>query len=163
MTCLAVENQFGGDPLHRVIAKDRGHYSQIVFRKREKGSGLDLTGFDWYVNKEGFGLSIQKPIDAEHAINTIKILHPLGFTVQDSKGNSYQSKWHEAEYTTGYFAQVKFDDLGREVKFEQTEVGDSERANFRAHMFSQFIAQTLPEVKVLVASKISGKMKEQMA
>lgn len=157
LTCLAVENYFADDPLCKAIAKDRGGFSQIIFRKRDRESGLDLIGFDWYVNGGGFGLSIQSPYDASHAMNTLKVLFPCGIVVNDKNGSEYMGKWHDTRWKNSPAGQVKFEKVDAETDFPQTEIGENQRANFRAFMFAQLVRMTLPVAKVLVASKVASK------
>lgn len=163
LTCLSVVNQFSNDPLCKAIVKDRGGYSQIIFRKREKEIGLDLVGFDWYVNAGGFGLSIQKPFDALFAMNTFKVLFSRGITVLDSEGFEYFSKWHDTIWGNSPAGQIKFEDMDKRTDFSQIEIGEHQRAYFRAFMFAEFIRMTLPVVRMLVASKIATKLEVQPA
>ena len=158
LTCLSVEEKFKADPLCKVIVNDRGGYSNIVFRKRSDAIGLDLIGFDWYVRKGSFGLSIQAPFDAQLALNTLRILFPHGVTVKDGDGEQHMARWHETVWNGRPAVQVVFEGTEQGQDFPQTEFGEYQRAAFRGNMLEQLTHQTLPAVKMLVAAKIAAKL-----
>ncbi|HYC03889.1 MAG TPA: hypothetical protein VED40_11370 [Azospirillaceae bacterium] len=157
LTCLAAENRLKPDPLCKPLVKERTGYSQIIFRKPSETEGLNLTGFDWYVRKGSFGLSIQSPFDAQLARDTLTILFPAGITVIDGDGNQHLGRWHDTDWSGHPAVQLIFERTEQGQNFPQTEFGEYQRALFRGFMLEQLIAQTLPVVKSLVAAKIASK------
>lgn len=150
VACFAAAAQLKPDPLHEPIARDRPRagYAQIVFRKR--GNGYSLSGFDWYIRKGSFGLSIQKPFDVDLGLNAFAVLFPGGIRLD----GTHISRPHVAKW--GGQLVVDIDDVAR--GFADTEEGEAERACYRGHLFADFIRITLPVVKTLVAAKLAARI-----